>query len=791
MKKLYLKLALLLITFPSFSQQDRSPGVYENKLRAFYKNNYQEQIYIQTDKRAYITGERVYFKVFCLEKTTSKASKLSKVAYFEILSDDNKQLIKAKIELKNGSGHGQVFIPTNINSGNFVMRGYTRWMQNYGPESFFHNMITIINPFKKLGLNPLSKPDDITINFYPETGDPINGLQTKVIFDCRYANGHPAKVQGILFANDTTEVVRFSPDQNGYGNFEYTPDIFNKYQVALLHADSTVTTHKVPMTIGKGLALQVDESKKDFTIDIYCNDQLILESSDRIITILQQEDVMVLNKDLKLLNGKTSFTFDKTLLNDGVANLYLFSEGGDLLKTRSILKIEEKNEELISLTNSTYVTREGVKLSLDNKFDDFMDCSIAAGSFHDNFKGQYLSLTNYLLIDHALKGFIYGIETYFEGDIESISSSINDLLIAFPEEKTDWLSAVEDKVFIPEYRGAIITGQVVHKVTKEPTYGIYAYISTPGKNVQFNATQSKHDGQLIFEMNKFYGSNDVIIQTDYTKDTMYTIHIDNPFSEKYLEYNLPEINVDESMQTWIEQRSYNMQISNTYQKYETKLPPLTVIDTTTFYNDPDATYFLDDFTRFIVMEEVLREYVNGTNVRKNKEGFYLRMLDLERNDVFTENPLMLLDGVAVFDANEIIALDPLKIEKIETVKRRFHKGYLDCHGILNLTSYDGNLPGYKLNENAVIIEYDGLQFSRQYKFPEYLKPKDKRSTYPDFRNTLYWNPDYKSDDNSETIAEFYTSDAIDKYEVIINGISKNGLPFSKKTYFKIHPSKNN
>jgi len=420
-----------------------------------------------------------------------------------------------------------------------------------------------------------------------------------------------------------------------------------------------------------------------------------------------------------------------------------------------------------------------------------MDCSIAAGSFHDNFKGQYLSLTNYLLIDHALNGFIYGIETYFQGDIESISSSINDLLIAFPGENPDWLTAKKVKAFIPEYRGAIITGQVVHTVTKEPTSGIYAYISTPGKNVQFNATKSKNDGQLIFEMNKFYGSNDVIIQTDYTKDTMYTIHIDNPFSEKYLEYNLPEINVDESMQTWIEQRSYNMQISNTYQKYETKLPPLTVIDTTTFYNDPDATYFLDDFTRFIVMEEVLREYVYGTHVRKNKDGFYLRMIDLERNDIFMENPLMLLDGVAVFDADEIIALDPLKIEKIETVKRRFHKGNLDCRGIINLTSYDGNLPGFKLNENAVIIDYDGLQFSRQYKFPDYPKSTDKQSTYPDYRNTIYWNPNYNPADNGETLVEFYTSDAIDKYEVIINGISKNGLPFSKKAYFKINPSKNN
>ena len=85
------------------------------------------------------------------------------------------------------------------------------------------------------------------------------------------------------------------------------------------------------------------------------------------------------------------------------------------------------------------------------------------------------------------------------------------------------------------------------------------------------------------------------------------------------------------------------------------------------------------------MEEVLREYVSGVYVRKNNEGFHLKINDPEFDIVYNESPLVLLDGIPVFDANGIIALDPLKIKKIEVVRHAFIKGYLDCYGIVSLS----------------------------------------------------------------------------------------------------------
>ena len=191
------------------------------------------------------------------------------------------------------------------------------------------------------------------------------------------------------------------------------------------------------------------------------------------------------------------------------------------------------------------------------------------------------------------------------------------------------------------------------------------------------------------------------------------------------------------------------------------------------------------------MEEVMREYVYGVNVRKNKKGFHFMVIDLERNIIYEENPLMLLDGVPVFDADEIIALDPLKVEKIETVKRRFHKGYLDCRGIVSYTTYKGDLNGYELHENALVFEYEGVQPMKQYYFPEYQSSFDKRVTTPDFRNVLYWNPEIKLDEMRSSTIEFYTSDDTNKYEIRITGLSNNGDSVSKSAFFEVHSPTNN
>ena len=150
--KLFLIGFALVYTLPLYSQNSGERNDPAERFEKFYQDNYQETLYIHADKRYYLTGEFVKFKVYCLEKFTSKPSQLSKVAYVEILDSESTPQLQARIELKDGVGSGEFYIPLSINSDNFILRGYTRWMRNYGPENYFHAMLQIINPFKKCRL---------------------------------------------------------------------------------------------------------------------------------------------------------------------------------------------------------------------------------------------------------------------------------------------------------------------------------------------------------------------------------------------------------------------------------------------------------------------------------------------------------------------------------------------------------------------------------------------------------------------------------------------------------------
>src|SRR5205823_2009621 len=108
----------------------------------------QEKIFLHSDKSFYLTGEIVWFKLYDVDASLHRPLDLSKIGYVEILAADQKPLFQAKIELRDGIGHGSFFIPSSINSGNYRLRAYTNWMKNFSADFYFEKTITIVNPLK-------------------------------------------------------------------------------------------------------------------------------------------------------------------------------------------------------------------------------------------------------------------------------------------------------------------------------------------------------------------------------------------------------------------------------------------------------------------------------------------------------------------------------------------------------------------------------------------------------------------------------------------------------------------
>ena len=227
----------------------------------------------------------------------------------------------------------------------------------------------------------------------------------------------------------------------------------------------------------------------------------------------------------------------------------------------------------------------------------------------------------------------------------------------------------------------------------------------------------------------------------------------------------------------------HMEVQNSY--HETQLqqfiPP--VVDSMPFYFKPYKTYLLDDYTRFTTMEEVMREYVDEVDVRRNGSKFRFLTLNAPASELhnmqpgdalFKNDPLVLLDGVPVFNINKIIAYDPLKVQKLEVVAQKYHFGKISCEGIVSYTTYKGTMEGFTLDPHDLVLDYEGLQQQRIFYSPDYATEDERMSRLPDFRNLLFWSPVLNTDVNGKAAFSFYTGDIPGKYLVVVQGLASNG-----------------
>jgi hypothetical protein len=185
------------------------------------------------------------------------------------------------------------------------------------------------------------------------------------------------------------------------------------------------------------------------------------------------------------------------------------------------------------------------------------------------------------------------------------------------------------------------------------------------------------------------------------------------------------------------------------------------------------------------MEEVVREYVTGLSVHKRQDRFSFRIMNDALKIYFDQDPLIVLDGVPIFDATEVMAIDPLRIKKIEIVNRKYFLGSLVASGIFALYSYNNDMAGLQMNGRALILEYEGLQLQREFYSPKYDVPQASSKRLPDFRNVLVWEPDIVIGKSGEAQISFYSSDRKGKYTGVVEGLNQNGQAGSARFYFEV------
>jgi hypothetical protein len=760
----------------------------KSKFDRYLNDNLQEKIFVHTDKDAYLAGEIIWFKIYATEAYTHRPINISKVAYLEIIDETNKPALQLKIELKEHGGSGALYIPVSLGSGVYTLRCYTSWMKNYNADYFFHKRLSIVNTLKEEPILKKVVLPSYAIQFFPEGGNLIAGLVNKVAFKAVNEQGKAFEFQAAIVNSSQDTVFKFSEQHLGIGSFVFKPEPGETYQALVKPAVAGSFKMALPAVFQKGVVMAVQD-KQGAKLEVNIQSNLAL--AGKFMLLIHSGHKMVFSENFDLETEKKILSIPMEVLGDGISHFTLFNPEGKAVSERLYFKRPSRSLDLtVSADKATYKTREKVNLSVHQKPGGLPAAAVFSVSvYQTDAVSSEDDIASSLWLNSELKGRIENAAWYLH---QASPEIIDNLMLTHGWRRFNWKEVLEENKpglkYLPEVNGHIISGNLVHPDQDISLRNKTSFLSVPGRHYQLYTASSDSLGQLSFHTKNFYGENEIVLQTAIPTDSLLQIQIRSPFSGQFM-HSLPfHYRVTQNIKN-LQKGSMAMQINNAYQAKNLNKEIIPVRDSSFFYLRPDKVYRLGDYVRFTTMEEVLREYVPEITVTLRKGDYQLNVFDTSISQVYDTAPFMLLDGVPILDeGNTITKMDPRKIQRMEIISGSYSYGRNLFKGITSFHTHHGDLGGYRLPEKVQVLDYEGLQNSREFYSPMYEGDESKLSRIPDYRSTLFWSADNFMKKGEEATLNFYTSDLDGEYIVKIEALSADGQSGSATTTFSVAPA---
>ena len=211
MRKL-LTVILCLHFLPSLAQ-DKTEEYQETifkQLKAFP----QEKIHMQTDKKAYVIGEDIWYRMYVIDAILHTPSPDSRYVYVDLISPSGELISQSKIKPVDSAFHNSINLADTLAEGTYLLRAYTNFMRN-SPDYFFEKKLFVADP------------QSLTLHMNPQFIIQDNKVLLK--FDFLDSQNNPVEIKRIAIRVDSEKTKRTSSEKEF--KFDYTPD---KQQVVYL-----------------------------------------------------------------------------------------------------------------------------------------------------------------------------------------------------------------------------------------------------------------------------------------------------------------------------------------------------------------------------------------------------------------------------------------------------------------------------------------------------------------------------------------------------------------------------
>jgi len=324
MKKLVLLSIVAFIFSAAKSQNENNNAISIDSALSFFKVNYpQEKVSLQMDRDSYTFGETVWMKTWCLLDGTPTF--LSKVIYLDLIDKNGQVVLKKMYKLDSLSSTScDLDLPATIKTGNYTINAYTLWMLNF-PGFIATKNIFIYGADYKAPNTGLAKTD-IKMNFFPEGGELVEGVENRVAFKIVDQNGFPVNLKGSITDKDGKLITGFDTKHDGMGSFTITPLKNNTYLSTISSNNGSTLQFKLPAAKNEGVAMQVDNSNANRAIVTLKRADGNKNLYNKIKVVAQINGELVYAQYLDFEEGLTTAAISKKNLPAGILQITLFTE---------------------------------------------------------------------------------------------------------------------------------------------------------------------------------------------------------------------------------------------------------------------------------------------------------------------------------------------------------------------------------------------------------------------------------------------------------------------------------
>ncbi len=839
-----------LLAFPVYGQDTGNPVLLKtmNQFHRHVQGHPREKVYLHLDKTQTTPGETIWFKAYLVDAASHTETAASSLVYVELIDPENRIVQTCHILTGPETGAGDFFIPRDSLPGNYTIRAYTQYMRNFDESFFYHQSIRVLNPYESLqdeklgttvipisGQTPTSGEGRLSIQFFPEGGDLVEGISSRVAYKITDSKGKYKDVQITIFDQDGQMAATALSYGKGLGLFSLKPDPGKSYY-AKCTSDGQEAKFPLPSVLRQGFGLQLNFKPEDES-SLYLKTN-IKDGLKGAFVIAHMQDRIVFTMEANSSAMEVRAPFSTKELPDGICRLTLFDAHGEPQCERLIFVQNPRNRinGLLQTDKAIYSIREEVRVDLD--LSDFelepVEANLSVAVLDRTAVPDQSGMENiesYLLLTSE---FTEPLDPtiFFENSADQKMRQLQDLeMMTKGWRRFVWkqILEIEDPPplqYEPE-QGFTVAGMTTNLENNKKPLVADVFLSVLGADgVQMYDQRSGPDGYFQFSNLVFTDTTSLLLQANKfnPKKELARAQKKNPINQELMgplgnrNVSILIINTSPPEIKWSPfDADHNQYLSSEYLADRRRINRIDSVYRNdwqidlaeiqikgrkpekpkedlfrTYYGTPSHRLILDSIHGIygsMTIFDVIRGRVAGVQVFGSGFSQYAiirgpsSLMGSNYAQIFLNGLSMDNESAAMLSIHDIAAIDVYKGAAAGLFGVRGAGGAIVIHTRSASDDDQGRYAGPDPN-GILRLQHPGYYKAREFYSPNYTKPEPEHHK-PDFRTTLYWNPQLNPTLPGQYSFNFFTCDKTVDYQMIVEGISRDGRPFYKKAIIQV------